>query len=360
MKDKFVTLAIHTIEQALHLQNKLEKEGIPSFIKKIRSFSTGVRVRVKEVDLQRAIHLVEQMKYSSKERTYSNKPFILVPMDFSEYAIHAGKLAFYLANNLNASIIFIHTETHVSTASFPVLLSSSEQKERIVTSKIKEREEAIIDLKSRFNDLINNNIIPNVDFSFELKTGIPEEEILAFSIQHTPLLVVMGTRSKDKKDQELIGSVTAEVIERSKVPVFVVPHHTTLQSIKEIKHIGYATNFDRKELVAFEKMMYFVQQLQFKVSFIHVVEKEEATLNENKMEELHAYFASAYPQLQIQFATVTSEKTLVKELDSYMNEQQIDILAIRNHKRGMLMRLFAPSAARKLVYQAKHPLIVFY
>lgn len=60
MKDKLVTLAIHTIEQALQLQHRLEKEGIPSFIKKIRSISTGVRVRVREVDLQKAIYLVEK------------------------------------------------------------------------------------------------------------------------------------------------------------------------------------------------------------------------------------------------------------------------------------------------------------
>ncbi len=55
-----------------------------------------------------------------------------------------------------------------------------------------------------------------------------------------------------------------------------------------------------------------------------------------------------------------SEKSTLKELENYIRDQKIDILAIRNHKRGMFVRLFAPSLARKLVYQAKNPMIVFY
>ena len=359
MKDKLVTLAIHTIEQALQLQHRLEKEGIPSFIKKIRSISTGVRVRVREVDLQKAIYLVERIKSTSNEHIEFKSPFILVPIDFSEHAIHAAKLAFYLAENLHSSIVFLHVETFVNVATFPTLLSSADEKSRLVTKKIKERNEAIIDVENRFKSLIANQLIPNIHFNFELKNGIPEEEIISFAMLYKPLLIVMGTRSKANKEQELIGSVTAEVIERSLVPVFVLPQHTHLQTIQQIKHIGFATNFDKKELVAFEKLMYFVQKLQFKVSFIHVDDKEDIQ-NKNKLDELKSYFLTVYPHLQLQFSMLISEKSTLKELENYIRDQKIDILAIRNHKRRMFVRLFAPSLARKLVYQAKNPMIVFY
>ena len=36
----------------------------------------------------------------------------------------------------------------------------------------------------------------------------------------------MGTRGKSQKDIDLIGSVTAEVIERSRVPVLAIPENT--------------------------------------------------------------------------------------------------------------------------------------
>lgn len=358
MKDKLVTLAIHTIDRALQLQEKLEKEGIPAFIKKIRSVSSGVRVRVREADLTTAMALVEKMKHSEVPLS-TRKPFILVPMDFSEHAIHAGSLAFYLAKNLAADIVFLHIQSAVDTASFAVLLPVSEERGRTGQAQQQQVNNGINDTTARYNTLIHSGVLPDIAFSFQTKIGIPEDEIMSFSQFHQPLLLVMSTRSKSKKEEELIGSVAAEVIERSKIPVFVVPENTDLQAIKSIKHIAYTTNFEKKDLIAFERMMYFVQQLQFKVTFIHV-SKDEIDNQEERLAEVETYFDTYYPHLKVDFAIINSEKSMLRDLDTYAKAHQIDVIAIRNYKRGMLLRLFAPSLARKLVYQAQHPLIVFY
>ena len=37
------------------------------------------------------------------------------------------------------------------------------------------------------------------------------------------MLIVMGTRGKSQKELDLIGSVTAEVLDSTKLPVFAVP-----------------------------------------------------------------------------------------------------------------------------------------
>ena len=55
--------------------------------------------------------------------------------------------------------------------------------------------------------------MPDISFSFITRSGIPEDEILDYSNETNPLLIVMGTRGKSKKEKDLIGSVTAEVIE---------------------------------------------------------------------------------------------------------------------------------------------------
>ena len=41
--------------------------------------------------------------------------------------------------------------------------------------------------------------------------------------EYRPVIIIMGTRGKNQKDIDLIGSVTAEVIERSRVPVLAIP-----------------------------------------------------------------------------------------------------------------------------------------
>lgn len=56
-----------------------------------------------------------------------------------------------------------------------------------------------------------------------MREGIPEEEVLRYTKEYRPRIIIMGTRGKSQKDIDLIGSVTAEVIERSRVPVLAIP-----------------------------------------------------------------------------------------------------------------------------------------
>ena len=60
------------------------------------------------------------------------------------------------------------------------------------------------------------------------------------------------TRGKDQKDIDLIGSVTAEVIDRSRTTVLAIPENTPFKQFSEVKHIAFITNFDQRDLIAFE------------------------------------------------------------------------------------------------------------
>ena len=63
MEDRLVTLAILTYEKAQILKNVLENEGIETYIHNINLIqpivSSGVRVRIKESDLPRALKITE-------------------------------------------------------------------------------------------------------------------------------------------------------------------------------------------------------------------------------------------------------------------------------------------------------------
>jgi nucleotide-binding universal stress UspA family protein len=47
-------------------------------------------------------------------------------------------------------------------------------------------------------------------------------------------------------------------------------------------------------------------------------------------------------------------------LESTIKNDPVDILALTTHKRGMISRLFNPSLARKMVFHAEIPLLVFH
>ncbi len=67
------------------------------------------------------------------------------------------------------------------------------------------------------NRKIHSGELPKVKYNYVLREGLPEEEIIAYSKEYHPSLIVMGTRGKSQKDMDLIGSVTGEVIEVNKV-----------------------------------------------------------------------------------------------------------------------------------------------
>ena len=72
-QSKLVTVAIHTYEKAQILQSLLQSQGIPATLHNVNTvqpiFSTGVRVRIAERDLPRALAYIEDLKWDLDEAT---------------------------------------------------------------------------------------------------------------------------------------------------------------------------------------------------------------------------------------------------------------------------------------------------
>ena len=71
MEDKLITLSILTYSKAQILKSVLESEGIESYIHNVNLIqpviSSGVRVRIKESDLPRALKIIESSSWLSSE-----------------------------------------------------------------------------------------------------------------------------------------------------------------------------------------------------------------------------------------------------------------------------------------------------
>ena len=102
MEDKLVTLAILTYTKAQILKNVLENEGIETYIHNVNQIqpvvSSGVRLRIKESDLPRALKITESSVWLAESIVGEKTPKveddndsrkILIPVDFSNYSIKA-------------------------------------------------------------------------------------------------------------------------------------------------------------------------------------------------------------------------------------------------------------------------------
>ena len=63
------------------------------------------------------------------------------------------------------------------------------------------------------------------------------------------------------------------------------------------------------------------------------------------------------PGLEIHYDVVMNDN-LLKGLDQYIKDNQIDIITLTSYKRNIFARLFNPSIARKMIFHSDTPLLV--
>lgn len=373
MEEKLVTLAILTYSKAQILKNVLENEGIEAYIHNVNLIqpvvSSGVRIRIKESDLPRALKVIESSAWLAdevvKEETSQSEQRsrkILIPVDFSGYSMKACEFGFNFANEIHAEIVLMHV--YFSPIYMPSLQYATEgygvPMERDVG--IKSMLESIHTQLNKLTEEIKNRIskgeMPDVKYTCLLREGVPEEEILHYARFEKPLMIIMGTRGQGEKELDLIGSVTAEIIERSPTFVYAIPEHTKSRNFREIQKVAFITNFDQRDLIAFDSLITTFQDYKFKISFIHLnTDEHRRTWNEIKLAGIKEYFKKQYPQLDICYNVVT-EDHLLSNLDDYVKQEQIDVLCITNYKRNIFARLFNPSIARKMIFHSNTPILV--
>jgi nucleotide-binding universal stress UspA family protein len=178
---------------------------------------------------------------------------------------------------MNAEVVLLHVyfspaftiSAHNDLNTYSI--SDSELLRRIISTARADAE----NMTNLIHTRIDKGELPNVSFRFELREGVPEDQILEYCKKYNPSLVVMGTHGK-KVSTELIGSVTAEVMESSRVPVFAVPYSSAVQTVGAVKRIAFLTNFDQKDLIAIDKTIEMFKNDKLEIYFIHVRRKTKA------------------------------------------------------------------------------------
>ena len=372
-QDKLVTLAILTYSKALILKDVLEKEGIETLIQNVNQMqpiiSSGVRVRIKESDLPHALEITESSAWLAQDVVKGKSPSVngsynkvLVPVDFTPYSIKALHMGFRFAEWDHSEVIIMHV-SYVPEVNSSILLGdalklslrSTAEKNKAIRKQLTEVSRQLDELSAAIKEKVASGEFPDVPFKFILREGIAEDEILDVARQVKPRLIVMGTRSAGN-DVHLMGSVTAEVIERSETPVLAVPEHIELDKFSTINHMALITNFDQRDLIAFDALIKNTKQLKFKISFIHLSSNVKNTWNEIKLGGIKQYFSKLYPDLDISY-DVIPEDDLLSNLSLYISEHKVDVLSLTSFRRHTITRLFSQSMASKIIFQNRVPLL---
>lgn len=369
MEDKLITLAILTFEKAQMLKMMLEAEGIEVYIHNVNQIqpvvSAGVRVRIKESDLPHALRLIEDNKWfespkPEKKDKEAGETRVLVPIDFSDYSLKACEIAINYAHKQGAEVMIMHAYfSPYFPSAIPLGDTMAYQANEESTWNMVNRVQGdMAQLCAEIDKRMEEGLLPKVKYDYTLREGLPEEEIIAYGKEYRPDLIVMGTRGKDQKDIDLIGSVTGEVIEMNKVPVLAIPENVPFHDLGEAKHIAFATSFSQRDLIAFDRFMDVIKGYDVQIHLFNISTSRDEW-NEIRLTGVREYFQKQYPEASISY-TVLDDGDLLLAIEKFVRDQHIDLIALTTYRRNILARILNPSIAKKMLFHTDTPLLVMH
>lgn len=364
---RYITIAIHTYEKALSLRSLLESEGISVELHNVNlelpGFSSGVRVRIPEDDLPLALRIIENKELFAQpgnDTQVSHK--ILVPVDFSENSFKAAIVAANIASTKGESLQFLYSyiDPYITgniqltdSLSYDVGEPGARQALGENASKL------MTHFCDRFKSAMKKGEIPVVKYGHHVCEGVPEDAIIDFAKNQLPGLIVMGTRGSLRKERDLIGSVTAEVLDEGRFTVLTVPEPFDLEKSLKPNNILFFSNIDQDDILAMDALYRLFGTRQANVTIVHMPgRKRLSQLSAVKaLGRLSDYCRDNFTRYH--FVTVPlHENNYDSEFERLNNEHNFDLIVIPNHRRNAFSRLFNPGLAHKLLLRTDIPMLV--
>ncbi len=367
--DRFVTIAIHTYPKALPIKNLLESEGIEVELHNIDlndpKIAPGVRIRIKESDLPLALRLVENHEIfdGSIDAESEHRREVLLPVDFAGHSMNAAKIAFQIARIFRADVMMLHSIIPTSTV-HNLQLTDVYQYDAEVEADAEATRLELSDAKklmTKFCDTIKSMIkdgeIPAARFRSLVLEGVPEEVIIQYARDHVPTMIVMGTRAADKKQSDLIGSVTAEVLDSCRVPVFSVPADSDVAVLARPRKVAFFCNGDQQDILALDSLNRMFPGVRLQLKLIRIPSRRERGESVEKLQtEADHILAPLLSYCREHYPNIVFSATMVSTKD--MNGKDVDLICVPNKKRSVFARVFNPSLAHKILFKADIPMIV--
>lgn len=376
MKDgRLITVAIHTFDKATALKALLEHEGVEVVLQNVNLedpvVSSGVRVRIHESDLPLALRIIENPEIfvidsvaEGGNKSGKDEHTILLPVDFSARSLHSARVAFSIAARTRARVVILHAYL-VPRSSSLMSLSNSLTFDSVGLSQPAESEssveiargahEMMASLTSKIKAEIKSGNLPGAKFSCVLLEGIPEECIAQYIKDNRSVrLIVMGTRAAERKAHDLTGSITAEVLDSCRIQALTVPDvDRKFNSLGDVRTVALLSSLEQEDFLALDalnRLMPPKKELEVKVICLPSHKYLRATTNAART-ALREYCREHFPYYKFTLESIDGQIETIEH-------ENLDLIVVPNRKKNMLVRLFNPGLAHRILFHSDIPMMV--
>lgn len=272
---------------------------------------------------------------------------ILFPTDFSETANNAFVYVLEMAKTFDAEVIVLHVYDlpPISYEGYPIYVA--EVYDSIELDKFENFKDQVPYLRK----IAEEHHFDNVKMRHVLEQGDLVSTIKALVKKENVTLIVMGTTGASGMKETFLGSNTGSVIANVPVTLLSIPEKA---SFNKIKKIAFTTRFRTKDHHVLRQAVDFANKVNAKVDCLYV-RTSSSDVKESQIQKWRDDF-KADPVAFFVIPDNNVEDTIFEFLDN----QEIDILAMLTYKRTFFQELFGRSFTKKLSYHSEIPLLVFH
>ena len=271
---------------------------------------------------------------------------ILVPTDFSPTAEKAFRFALNIATKAKGTVILYHVYTPVESPFIDTGQKSKQYNTQTETNLVKRLQRLKKKVTAHTADVPVSTIVgrsPVID------------NILGFAEHNHIDLIVMGTQGASGLKKMIIGSVAARIVEKTDIPVLLVPEKFEWT---EPERIVFITNYLQTDRQALSVVLALAKLYGAALTVVHLVdvfakEEKEKIDFDNYAHAMHRelnQFNLRFKLLKTSSVTETME-TLYKEIP-------YDIVAMVRRKKSFLKKFFLKSFTQNMAYVTNQPLLV--
>jgi nucleotide-binding universal stress UspA family protein len=257
---------------------------------------------------------------------------ILVPVDFSNHAEYALKVAAQIAKKNNGEILLIHM-LELPISGNDALSSAHEIPELMLFKNM---------ATQKLDSLMKSDYL----------NGLKVTEIIQFEMAFDG--IVMGSHGAKGAQEMFIGSNTEKVVRNSNIPVLVIKKE---EANFNANSFVFASDFSDETKKSFEKVVDFANKFD---SHIHLVNINTPNTfkSTNVSQKIMDDFTSEFKINK--FSTHTyNDINVEKGILHFAKSIDADIIGMCTHGRKGISHFFNGSISEDLVNHAKRPVITF-
>lgn len=272
---------------------------------------------------------------------------ILFPTDFSETANNAFIYVLEMAKVFKAEVIVLHVYDlpPVSYEGYPIYVS--DVFETVELDKFENFKDQIPYLRK----IAEEHNFDTLKMSHVLEQGDLVSVVKAIAKKNKVDFIIMGTNGASGLKETFMGSNTGSVIADVPITMLSIPLGA---KYKQIKKIAFTTRYRAKDYKALQKVVEFANKVNAQVKCLHV-RTADSDVEEGQVDKWRQDFKND----PVEFFVIP-DNDVEGTIFDFLDNLEIDVLAMLTYKRSFFQELFRNSFTKKFSYHSKIPLLVFH